>query len=101
MSFSIAFELDNSYKLTTTPATLTVLKDWTLTKQFQSKDTAIVSALYDKVNALNTKVDNAVNSMDNSVANNQLITECYIQSLQSELNYMKEHVVYVIDDIEN
>lgn len=45
VSFSLAFELDNSYKLTTTPATLTVLKGWTLTKQFQSK-TLLLYLLY-------------------------------------------------------
>ena len=65
VSFSIAFELDNSYKLTTTPATLTVLKGLDIDQTISKQDTAIVSALYDKVNALNTKVDNAVNSMDN------------------------------------
>lgn len=100
VSFSIAFELDNSYKLTTTPATLTVLKGLDIDQTISKQDTAIVSALYDKVNALNTKVDNAVNSMDNSVATINSLQSA-IQSLQSELNYMKEHVVYVIDDIEN
>lgn len=77
VSFSIAFELDNSYKLTTTPATLTVLKGLDIDQTISKQDTAIVSALYDKVNALNTKVDNAVNSMDNSSGNNQHIAECY------------------------
>ena len=100
VSFSIAFELDNSYKLTTTPATLTVLKGLDIDQTISKQDTAIVSALYDKVNALNTKVDNAVHSMDNSVATINSLQSA-VQSLQSELNYIKEHVVYVIDDIEN
>ena len=97
---------DNSIKLgwtitnDVTPATLTVLKGLDIDQTISKQDTAIVSALYDKVNALNTKVDNAVNSMDNSVATINSLQSA-IQSLQSELNYIKEHVVYVIDDIEN
>lgn len=99
VSFILTFELDDTYKWSTTPATLTVLAGLDIDQTISKQDTAVVSALYDKVNTLNTKVDNAVDSMDNSVATINSLQNT-IQSLQAELNYLKEHVVYIVEDVE-
>ena len=99
VSFQISFELDTDYKWSTVPATINILAGLDINSTIPSSETAIVSALFDRMNKLEAIIDNYTSSID-KISDNLIDIQEQINTLQQDIDYLKNQVVYILDDIE-
>lgn len=99
VDFQLSFELDADYKWSTTPTNINVLGGLDIDSTIPKTETAVVSALFSRVNELASIVNHYITAIDDiSYSNGALRTQ--IEKLQENVDYLKEHVVYILDDVE-
>lgn len=106
--FQLSFELDTDYRWSTIPANLNILAGLDINSAIPASESTIVSALFDRMNELETIVgDSTVIITANTIKDDMLNIQNQVNaieekhnSLQTDVNNLKEHVVYVLEDVE-
>lgn len=97
ISFQISFELDTDYKWSTIPTTMNILAGLDVDSTIPQSESVIVSALFDRVSNIESTIyDNSVSAEETK--NAILSMQAQLDTLQEDLDYLKNHVVYILDD---
>lgn len=97
--FQLSFELNTNYTWSTLPATMNVLAGLDIDNTISQSETAVVSALFVRINELENIVSDNVSSIA-SIKNDIKTLKSNIETIQADITYLKNHVVYILDDIE-
>lgn len=99
VEFLLSFELDTNYKWSTTPTSINVLGGLDIDSTIPKTETAVVSALFNRVNELEAIVNNSMMSSDGIYSEIRSL-RTQVEILQDDIEYLKNHVVYILDDID-
>ena len=99
VDFQLSFELDTNYKWSTTPTSINVLGGLDIDSTIPKTETAVVSALFNRVSELESIVGHYMISIDEVNSGNRAI-RAQIEALQKDVDYLKEHVVYIVEDVD-
>lgn len=97
VAFQLTFELSTTYKWSTVPATLNIRAGLNMNSAISPSETAVVSALFSRMNNLESVVSEFTNKMDvDSV--NIVELQTLVESMNNELSDLKGRVVYTLPD---
>lgn len=100
VSFQLAFELATNYQWSTVPTTINILAGLNIDSTIPSRETAIVSGLFNKVSNLESLI-NSISSKINSDNNDISDLQDRIIKIDNELSVLKDRVVYTLPDTED
>lgn len=95
--FQLTFELSTTYKWSTIPATFNIRAGLNMNSAIAPSETAVVSALFNKVNNLENLVNTfsaKIDSGNNDISDLQDI----VNRIDNELSVLKGRVVYTLPD---
>lgn len=95
--FQLSFELDTNYKWSTLPATMNILAGLDIDATVPQSETTIVSALFVRMNELESFVYNYTSSIAD-IQNDLRTIKADIETIPSDIEYLKNHVVYILDE---
>lgn len=97
VAFQLTFELSTTYKWSTIPATFNIRAGLNMNSAIAPSETAIVSALFNKVNNLEAVVNEFLSNYN---FNNTEISDLQrqITRIDTEIETLKDSVVYVVSD---
>lgn len=97
VAFQLTFEFSTTYKWSTVPATLNIRAGLNMNSAIAPSETAVVSALFSRMNNLESVVSEFTNKMDvDSV--NIVELQTLVESMNNELSDLKGRVVYTLPD---
>lgn len=97
VTFQLTFELSTTYKWSTIPATFNIRAGLNMNSAIAPSETAVVSALFNKVNNLENLVNTfsaKIDSGNNDISDLQDI----VNRIDNELSVLKGRVVYTLPD---
>lgn len=95
VTFQLTFELSTTYKWSTVPATFNIRAGLNMNSAIAPSETAVVSALFNRMNNLEALVNEFVNNISihsENISELQTLTE----NINNELLDLKERVVYTL-----
>ena len=81
------------------PAAINILSGLNINSTIPSSETAIVSALFDRMNELESIVENSAASLNKAVNDNNSLRD-QIAELKKDVEYLKNHVVYILENVD-
>lgn len=100
VSFQVVFELSTTYQWSTLPATLNIRAGLNMNSAISPSETAVVSALFNKVNNLETIVRSFSSNIDGNLHDVSDLSK-RIGKIETEIETLKDNVVYVVHDTDN
>ena len=97
VAFQLTFELSTTYKWSTVPTTFNIRAGLNMNSVIAPSETAVVSALFNKVNNLETLINNLSDKFD-SDNNSVKELQTAIERIDSELPDLQGRVVYTLPD---
>ncbi len=97
VAFQLTFELSTTYKWSTVPATLNIRSGLNMNSAIAPSETAVVSALFNRMNNLEATVNNFISNLDLDMSKIVELDNS-ITAITSDLEELKDNVVYVVHD---
>lgn len=97
VSFQLTFELDTNYQWSTVPATINILSGLNMSAAVAPSETAIVSALFNRV----ANLEALTQILSERIENDRQSTSGAIDrigTLEKDIEHLKDNVVYILTD---
>ncbi len=97
VAFQLTFELSTTYKWSTVPATLNIRAGLNMNSAIAPSETAVVSALFNKLNNLEAVVNEFLSNYN---FNNAEVSDLrhQITQIENKVETLKDSVVYIVPD---